>query len=171
MAEKSIREIRIEGNVAFITLTKGYEAVIDAVDVPLVDGFNWKSFVKKHTVYAVRTERIGHGKRRTVLLHRVIMGDPAGLQVDHRDGDGLNDRRFNLRNATRSQNLQNQRTGDNNTSGFKGVSWCKRDGKWRAHIRLDGKHHSLGYHDTPEAAHAAYCEASAFLHPDFGRTA
>jgi hypothetical protein len=169
---RSVRPIRIEGDIAYITLTKGYVAVIDAADVPLVEGFNWCAMVRSHTVYAVRGECSGQ-KQRLVRMHRALMGDPEGLEVDHIDGDGLNNRRHgttcNLRIATRSQNGCNCGIRSNNSSGFKGVSWSAPTAKWRAEIRLHGKSRHLGYHDTPEAAHAAYVQASARMHGDFGR--
>ena len=104
-----IRPIRIEGQVAYVPLTKGYEAVIDATDAPLVEGWNWRAMVKKHTVYAVRGEWLGQGEWRTISIHRVILNPPDGLLVDHRDGNGLLNQRFNLRGATPSQNGCNQR--------------------------------------------------------------
>jgi hypothetical protein len=170
------RPIKIDGDVAFVTLTKGYTATIDAVDVPLVDGCNWQALVDKRadgtirTVYAYRSDCSGP-KQRTVYLHRVLMENPDALQVDHRDGDGLNCRRNNLRLATNSQNACNGRTPATNTSGYKGVTWNKNKRKWTACIKLDGKARNLGlFHDPADAA-SAYAEASAQLHGDFGRTA
>ena len=164
-----IQEIRIEGNVAFVPLTKGHESVVDAANVPLVAGYKWKALISRGSVYAYRVDTSGL-KPRTIRMHRVIMGEPGGLEVDHISGDGLDNRRENLRIATRSQNQHNTRKPAHNTSGLKGVGWAKREGKWRAQIAVDGKGRHLGYFATPEAAHAAYCEASAKLHGEFGRT-
>ncbi len=169
MAKKAIRPIRIEGNIAYVPLTKGYEAIIDAEDVPLVEGFNWIASVERNTVYAVRRE--GSGCRREIRMHRVIMGDPDGLQVDHRHGNGLDNRRSNLRVATGLQNSRNARIRKDNSSGFKGVSWNKSARKWHARIKVDGSRINLGNYETPEAAHAAYAKASAELHGEFGRIA
>ena len=163
------RPIRIEGELAYITLTRGHEAVIDASDVPLVDGCNWCAGFDKGSVYARRTDWIGD-KSSTVKLHRVIMGNPEGILVDHIDCNSLDNRRKNLRLATCAQNTQNQRISKSSTSGFKGVSWHKGKGAWTARIMLGRKHHYLGRHATADLAHAAYCEASARLHSDFGRT-
>jgi hypothetical protein len=167
VTEKSIRQIRIEGNIAFIPLTKGYEAVIDAADVHLVEGWNWHADVKRNTVYAGRSGP--RPEQRKIHLHRAIMGDPDGLEIDHIDGDGLNNRRANLRAATHGQNQRNRGAQSNNSSGFKGVSWDKPTGKWRAQIEVNGKNKHLGRYNTPEAAHAAYCKASDVLHGEFGR--
>ena len=175
MGYRSIRPIRIDGNIAFVPLTKGYEAIIDAVDVPMVEGFNWKAEVTPHTVYVTRSHWLGNGKRRTVRMHRVIMGEPNRLEIDHIDGNGLNNRKRddggNLRVVTHLQNTHNQRTRSNNTSGFKGVSWHKASSKWRAQIKLNGRQRFLGLYATAETAHEAYQNASEHFHGDFGRTA
>jgi hypothetical protein len=167
---KKVRPIRIDGDIAYVTLTKGYVAVIDAADVPLVEGRNWGARLDKNTVYARRTDTSGPAPR-TVLLHRMLLGEPKGFQVDHKDGDGLNNRRSNLRVATNQQNASNARLSRLNTSGFKGVSWHKQRRKWYARIRKDGRSVHLGMHHTPEDAHAAYAAASADLHGPFGRVA
>mgnify|MGYP003383480200 CR=1 FL=1 len=162
------RPIRVDGDLAYVTLTQGYEAVINASDAPLVAGWNWYAIKDGNTVYAQRSRPAG--ERRIVRMHRVLMGDPDGLLVDHRDGDGLNNIRSNLRLATCQQNVHNARISKSNTSGFKGVSWRKTNGKWHAQIRLNGRQRNLGYFQTPEAAHDAYCKASSSLHGEFGRT-
>lgn len=71
--QPAIRPVRIEGDCAFITLTRGFEAIIDSVDVPLVMSGNWYASVQPYTIYAVRFQLIG-GKRENLRLHRVIMG-------------------------------------------------------------------------------------------------
>lgn len=90
---------------------------------------------------------------------------PAG-QVDHINGDRTDHRIANLRVLTNAQNKQNTRRAyANNGSGLLGVHHDKRNGRWRARIMVDGRSRSLGYHDTPEEAHAAYLRAKAELHP------
>jgi hypothetical protein len=166
---RKVRPIRIEGKVAYVPLTQGYEAVIDAVDAPLVSGWNWCAGVKRpDLVYGMRTDRSGV-RQKTIMLHRQIMGFPELYQIDHVNGNPLDNRRCNLRLATASQNQHNQRIRCDNTSGFKGVSWYPNYKKWLATICFKGRSHNLGYFETPEAAHAAYCEASARLHGEFGR--
>ena len=167
---KAIRQIRIEGNVAYVPLTRGYEAIIDAADVPIVAGFNWVASVKSHTTYAIRTDRLD-GKRCSVLLHRFILGimDRRDLEVDHKNCNGMDNRRDNLRLATRSQNNQNRRIGIRNTSGFKGVSWDNGRRKWIATIKIHGRSKRIGQFSTPETAATAYAIASARIHGEFGR--
>ena len=167
---KKVRPIRIDGDVAYLTLTKGYEATIDACDIHLVSGYNWTALVVPHTVYAYRAEKsCDDKKRRTVYMHRVIMGAAEGTEVDHADCKGTNNRRSNLRIATRLENCYNRRAQKNNASGFKGVSWSESGGVWMAFISANLKQLYLGSFDTPESAHAAYVEASNMLHGNFGR--
>lgn len=161
-----IRPIRIEGNIAFVPLTRGYEAIIDAADAEFVGQWNWCAHVKDRTVYAIRAH-----KGRSLYLHRALTQAEKGLEVDHRDGDGLNNRRENLRVGTTSQNQFNSRRPSNNKSGYKGVFWDKRAKKWRAAIKKDRVCRELGFFETPEQAYWAYCEASAELHGEFGRVA
>lgn len=163
------RPIRIDGDFAYVPLTRGHVAIIDASDAPLVYGKNWRALVVKDTVYACRSVP-GEKHQRVILMHRIIMNDPDGMVVDHKDGNGLNNTRINLRPATHSQNLQNQRLSRQNTSGFKGVYFDRQRNKWRSDIYLDKKRHRLGRFKTPEEAHAAYCQASEKLHGEFGRT-
>lgn len=167
---QKIRPIRVEGNIAFVALTHGYEAIIDAADVPLVQGFNWTAKMHGRTVYAVRTASCAGGKRRKVYLHRVIMGEPKSLEVDHISGDGLNCTKLNLRCVTRAENTRNRRRMKATISGLKGSHWRKDVQRWTSSITSDGRSYHLGYFNTREEAHAAYCEASARLHGEFGRT-
>lgn len=90
---------------------------------------------------------------------------PDGLEIDHRDGDKLNNRLANLRLATRSQNQQNFRKPfSTSKSGMLGASWHAHKRKWRAAIKVGNKHEHIGYFDTAEEAHAAYVEAKRKHH-------
>jgi len=118
----------------------------------------------------------GYGRLRigekNVFAHRVsyelfIGPIPAGAQVDHRCGCRTCVNPDHLRLATHAENMRNQKTPKNNTSGFKGVSWNKQKKKWRAGIRANGKTVNLGDYATPEAAYAAYCEAAKQFHGEF----
>jgi hypothetical protein len=154
MAKRVIRPIRIEGNVAYVPLTKGYEAIIDACDAPLVAGYNWCATVNRNTVYAARNE-----KRRTVLMHAVFLPKRGGYCTDHIDGNGLNNCRSNLRYATTAQNAHNSAAFPKNKHGLVGVSWHKKRRKWVSLICVKGKRYNLGDYTTPEQANAAYLSA------------
>jgi hypothetical protein len=165
---KAIRPIRIEGNIAYVSLTKGYVATVDASDVEKVRHWNWSALMSRNTIYARRAQYF-NGKPRVILMHRAILDCQSGLEVDHIDGNGLNNCRNNLRLASPSENRRNQRKRSDNSSGFKGVSWYPQRGKWRALIGINGKIKHLGYFLTAEEAHQAYCLASAEIHREFGR--
>jgi len=167
MAKQGIRPIRIEGQVAYVPLTQGYEAIIDAADVPLVAGFNWNARTGDGKVYASRTMRVGK-KCHTILMHRVITGYPAGVIPDHVNGSGIDNRKENLRPANCAQNVWNSCKRANNSTGFKGVVPV-RD-RFRAQIKANGKDHWLGTFGCPTAAAVAYAKASRELHGEFGRT-
>jgi hypothetical protein len=126
----------------------------------------------------IRTDRKGY-KVGTLLnrhakAHHVVWalthGEwPTGI-VDHIDGDKSNNAAVNLRTASPSQNNFNSRAYGNNKSGLKGVSWHKARGKWIAQIAANNRSKLLGYFDSKESAHAAYCAAAADLHGEFART-
>lgn len=106
---------------------------------------------------------------RYVYAHRIawclMTGDWPHGDIDHVNGDGGDNRWLNLRVATRAENSQN--VGGpraDNTSGYLGVTWHKRAGKWAATIRANGIRHHLGLFVTREDAAAAYREAKARLH-------
>jgi HNH endonuclease len=122
-----------------IQLTQGEEALVDDEDYDRLSQHKWCANRKGNTYYAVRNIRVRPGKYTHLSMHVEIMryheGEPRkGLEVDHRDRDGLNNQKHNLRYATRSQNLQNNYT--NNTGGFSGVRRYRgRDGDgWKARI-------------------------------------
>jgi hypothetical protein len=176
MADRFIRPIRIEGQVAYVPLTQGYEAVIDACDVHLVDGVNWYAFVSRRksdgsvrAVYAVTKIRRMDGGHRLMMMHNAIIGTSSGMEVDHVNGDGLCNRRVNLRAATKAQNSQNRRTNANSKSGIKGVRWNERAKKWHVEITANGTRHWIGYFATVETAADAYAQASIRYHGQFGR--
>lgn len=164
------RPIRIVGDVAYVPLTKGFEAIIDASDAEFVGKNNWSVRVMPTTQYAQRTTRRG-GKVKTIPMHRALLGCGGGYDVDHIDGNGLNNRRDNLRVATRAGNKRNSRRPSNNTSGYKGVSWRKRESLWTASICCNGKQMHLGYFSSAEDAHDAYAKAATFYFGAFARTA
>jgi hypothetical protein len=138
-----------------ISLTKGQVALVDDADYERVSQFKWQARKPKgsKTMYAVG--RVGkHGFMR---LHRFILGiDDPRTQVDHRDLNGLNCQRSNLRVATDSQNHANVTKNSNNTSGYKGVGWYAQKGKWRARSREGSRFIHLGYFHSKEDAARAY---------------
>ena len=122
------------------------------------------------TFYAFRNVPCPTGQKTTQYLHRFILGEAcAGLQVDHIDGNGLNDQQPNLRVCTKAENGCNQQLRKTTISGFKGVSWITDEQRWRAQIGVGGRRLHLGRFDTPEEAHAAYCAAAIRSYGEFAR--
>lgn len=152
-----------------ITLTRGKVAIVDADLFESLGRFNWRAEKRGPRWYAARTEQ-RDGYRTTVYMHAQIMGTPKGMETDHENGNGLDNRRSNLRIATRVQNSQNQGMRPGNCTGMKGVTFDKSRGKWLAQIRVGGRNRSLGRFDDRDAAAAAYDAASREHHGSFGRT-
>ena len=153
------REPIIEGDSALIPLTKGQFARVDLADLPRVADKPWYACQPSgHCWYAAHGSK---GKR--LLMHRVILEPPDGVETDHINRDGLDNRRCNLRICTSAQNKRNRRPGGNrNTSGYKGVSYDLRNKykKYRACIVVDGKQRWLGYFSNAEDAAQAYDRAA-----------
>jgi hypothetical protein len=141
-----------------IMLSKGGETFVDDSDFAWLAHWKWKLHPQG---YASRTTRSG-----TVLMHRSIMGEPDG-DVDHRNRNKLDNRRRNLRLATRSQNMHNRGVQSNSRSGIKGVCWDPKRKKWRATIQVDGRYRQIGRFETREAASMAYRAMSARLVGEF----
>lgn len=112
---------------------------------------------------------------RTYYAHRVMWlmqtGEWPDKEIDHINGVRTDNRWANLRHATHAQNGRNRRRQRDNTSGFTGVYLHKPTKRWRARINVAGKRISLGYHDTPELAHAAYAGATKAHYGEFARAA
>ncbi|KKK90400.1 hypothetical protein LCGC14_2723370, partial [marine sediment metagenome] len=139
-----------------IKLSQGCEALVDDKDFEMLNKFNWCVIKSRNTFYARRTKWNGN-KSHSIIMHRLIMGleKGDGSQIDHRDGNGLNNIKSNLRLCTSSQNRQNQFAIEGNVN-FKGVGFNKRSGKYRARIMKHGEQYSLNEHKTPKQAALAY---------------
>lgn len=157
----------VDFGVRTISLSQGYVALVDESAACLVEGRPWHIEKKKGgLLYA-----ISRHKRAIVWMHRLILGVPDGVLVDHRDGNGLNNRRSNLRPATKTQNAQNSRPSLGFTSRFKGVGWYRGRNRscWRARIRVDGTQIHLGIFDSEEEAARCYDAAALRLFGEFAR--
>jgi hypothetical protein len=153
-----------------IPLTGGEIAIIDEVDAELVLARKWSAHRNRHTTYVKTSARLDDGRWTKVQLHRFLLNAPTGVIVDHINGNGLDNRRVNLRLCTASQNATNRR-GCFGSSGLKGARFVPAMSRWCASIRAGGKRIHLGYFSTAEDAHAAYCEAAIRLHGEFARLA
>lgn len=169
---------RVDGDVIHFSLTRGYTATINIIDVDLLER-KWLAMPDRSgNVYVACNLFIrgGAGKRQILRIHRLIMERVVGRElapgelVDHIDRNALNNTRVNLRIATNAQNQHNRGKQSDNTSGYKGVFWHRHAQRWKAVIRVNGKRLWLGSFSTPELAHQAYCAAAAQYRGEFGAT-
>jgi hypothetical protein len=151
-----------------IPLSQGRVAIVDDRDFETLNRYKWYAQKIGNTLYAARHAT---GRHRTIYMHRQIPGitDP-GIFVDHRNGNGLDNRRQNLRLATKTENARNRPAPKNNTSGFKGVHWHKQGNAYRARIKVNGKNIHLGLFPTPTEAARAYDQAARKYFGEFART-
>ncbi len=151
-----------------IPLFNGRVALCDAEDYPRLVQYRWsvdKRVHKDHvTFYAVH--RISeNGKQRSVGMHQLLMNAGPDLVVDHKNTDGLDNRRSNLRIATTAQNQRNRRI--DIAKGFHGIHWRKDVKKWQALIMLDRKNIHIGYFKSDFVAAIARDITAIVLHGEF----
>lgn len=146
-----------------IPLTQGKFALVDDEDFQRLSERRWHVVkTKSGLLYAQRTCVKGEIGPSVVQMHRILL--PESVWVDHRDGDGLNNQKSNLRAATRSQNLSGfRRKKSGRTSRFRGVCWRKDCFKWVAQLNVEGRPIRLGHFDSEEEAALAY-DAAAKKH-------
>lgn len=151
-----------------VPLTQGKFATIDAEDWPRVSQSKWHAVRNASGIwYAYATVRPGTIRSRSIAMHRLLMGNPEGLLIDHINGDGLDNRRENLRIGTKLLNGGNCGMRSHNTSGYKGVSFDKARNAWKAQIGNKATHRFLGRFATAEAAARAYDEAARARYGEF----
>jgi len=156
-----------------IPLTQGQYAIVDSDDYERLSAKIWSADRNKVGAYRA-SRRIGGTMRGgiVVLMHREVMGIGYGDPriIDHINGNPLDNRKANLRFATKATNAHNVGVRRTNKSGYKGVSAYGRDGTWCAQIQAFGKYHFLGRFPTKELAAEAYAKAAKELHGEFART-
>lgn len=163
----------VPGRRDLIALTRGKIALVDEEDydrIMVVGLWNtlrlqyprsgWEKF------YAVHNFPKPGESPGCTYMHRFIMGAEPGQEIDHIDGDGLNNRRANLRFVTSAQNKWN-RPSYNGTSKYKGVSWFKTRNKWVVWIHANGKSKNLGYFLDEEEAARAWDKAARVWHGEY----
>ena len=128
---------------------------------------SWDKNVKNY--YVKRHFLKKENKKGTTTIHRVILNAPKGMCVDHINGNTLDNRRSNLRLVTNKQNSWNFRKFSNNTTGYKGVSFCKEKKKFQSYIRVSGKQIHLGFFDIASEAAFVYNSAANKYFGEFAR--
>jgi hypothetical protein len=153
-----------------IPLTQGKFAIVDPEDYPRLAKFKWHLAKSPTSSYAVRWKRLNSKNARTrIWMHRQVIKIPGHMLCDHKNHDGLDNRKANLRPATISQNLCNRpKTRAKTRSKYKGLEWDKTQRKWKARIQLNNKKIYLGSFDSEIDAAKAYDRKAIEL---FGRFA
>lgn len=159
-------------NYIQIPLSRGYIALIDEIDGDLAQ-YRWYA-TSGRCLYAGRNIN-KNGVHANVNMHRIVMERILGRTpcsqefVDHIDRNGLNNCRTNLRLATPSQNLYNQKRRRDNTSGCKGIYWNKQNKKWDVRIHVNSERIYLGFYDDLNEAKEVYRQAALKYHGEFAR--
>ena len=152
-----VSALTVDSKTRLISLCATYSTIVDASDYEELSKYNWKPCYNGKYVYVRRSP--------WMLMHRQLLTAVKEEIVDHINGNGLDNRRCNLRIASASTNgINRHRTNSNNTSGIKGVSFNKSGNSWRAQIGLDGKNIDLGCFKTWKEAALVRQVAEARLH-------
>ena len=163
-----------DASYRFIPLTQRQNAIVDANDFEWLSQWNWFASwsIRGQRFYAIREERHS-GRRKRIPMQSQILRCLDGEEGDHKNGDSLDNRRENVRKATRMTNMRNSRMRKDVTSGYKGVSRCDSiKNPWRATIMVNQKSMHLGCFPSAWDAACAYDEAAIqifgeFAHPNF----
>lgn len=145
-----------------IPLTRGQFATVDDEDFEFLSQWKWHALKQPKTYYAARNVKVD-GKKITIWMHRLINSTPDDLLTDHINGNGLDNRRANLRSVTHQDNMINCARHARGISKYRGVSWHIRTNRWIAQITVDGRNRWLGSFLSEKAAHDAYVAARARL--------
>ena len=149
-----------------IPLTQGKVALVDIEDYEWLNQWKWQAHKNTKGFFYVAGR---NKKQKFQSMHRKIMKAPKGMEVDHINGDGLDNRRNNLRTCSHSQNIMNSKMRIDNTNGYKGIRYHKQNKKWQARIKKNKKDNHLGYFTTPQEAALAYNEAAKKFFGEFAK--
>jgi len=137
-----------------IHLTRGLTTKVDDEDYERLSIHKWYALEGVKRFYAARNVPCDGGQKR-IFMHREIMNTPKGVQVDHKNGNDLDNRKDNLRNCSRVENNRNKKKYCGG-SNFKGVSWDKRHKKWIVQIKYEDKNRHIGFFDNEIVAASVY---------------
>lgn len=153
-------------NTKLIPLTQGKFAIVDEEDYTKVIIYNWKLLRLSHRLEYVRASHKG----KKIYLHRLIMGFPENKCIDHKNHNGLDNRKENLRKCTRAENNMNIPKRKESKSKFKGIFWHPKANKWCAQISINNKMCHIGLFNKEEDAAMAYDEKARIFYGEFACT-
>ena len=142
-----------------IKLSQNKIAIVDDEDYEMLIKHKWYANKLKHKWYVNTNVRIAN-KRTVIRMHRMILKPNTNVQVDHINGNSLDNRKDNLRLCNNAENMRNRDKPRNNTSGYKGVTWNKDMKKWQAQIMVNYINIILGYYKDIKKAARVYNEAA-----------
>ncbi len=153
--------------MAELILSKGEICLVDDADFSELNKRTWRAEYStargKRSFTCIACTMNG----RRMMIHHFLLKPPPGVMVDHKNRNRFDNRRENLRIATKYQNAQNCTVNSLNTSGFKGVGWAKFHKKWRARVAYNGWQKTIGYFSTKEAAYEARNKFAREVHGEF----
>jgi len=152
-----------------IPLTQGEFAIVDPEDYPHLAKYRWHLAKSPSGSYAARWHHPKHSKqRKKIWMHRQVISVPRGMVCDHKNRNGLDNRRANLRPATISQNLSNRAKRRTKTrSKYKGLEWDRIQRKWKARIQINSRKIYLGSFASQIDAAKSYDKAARKYHKEF----
>ena len=157
LVDNMVKEIYLANN-------KGI-ALVDDEDYKILNQYKWHFNGRG---YAVTTVKINN-ERKNIKMHRFILKSPCKIEVDHINGNSLNNQKVNLRLVTRSQNMMNRISNKNSSSKYKGVSWYRQNKKWMSQIMFNKKQHYLGLFNSEKDAAKAYNKSAEELFGEYAK--
>lgn len=166
LTNMEITHMASNDNIKLIPLTQGYSSIVDTEDYDLLIKHKWCVNINKNHKIKYAQSII---RDKFMSMHRLIMNPPKSILVDHINGNGLDNRKCNLRLCSSMENQRNAKIRKNKISKYKGVDWHVCSNKWRARITINKKLIEIGYYKNEKEAAKAYDTASIKYFASFAK--